>query len=176
MEELIEEIRKTSERILHDVIEAYIEILKIPAVNPSSGGCGEFKRAEKLQTILNEFGLGEIIRIDAADNRVEEGVRPNVISIIEGENRERTLWLIAHMDTVPEGDISLWETDPYVPVIREGKIYCRGSEDNGQAIASMILAAKTLDELGLKPKTNLGLAFVSDEEAGNKYGFRVSSR
>ena len=170
MERLIEEIKNASEKYLGDVIEAYIEILKIPAVNPSAGGRGEFRRAEKLQSILAKFGLKNIIRMDAADSRVEEGVRPNIISIIEGEDRKRTLWLIAHMDTVPEGDIKLWKTDPYDPVIKNGKIYARGAEDNGQAIASMILTIKILTELGLKPKTNLGLAFVSDEEAGNKYG------
>ncbi|MCS7132424.1 MAG: M20 family metallo-hydrolase [Nitrososphaeria archaeon] len=170
MEELIRRIRKASDRILQDVVEAYIEVLKIPAVNPSSGGCGEFKRAEKLQSVLREFGVKNITRVDVADNRVEEGVRPNIISIVEGEDEKRTLWLIAHMDTVPEGDLGLWETDPFVPVMRDGKIYARGAEDDGQAIASILLAVRTIAELGLRPRTNLGLAFVSDEEAGSKYG------
>ncbi|RLG04866.1 MAG: diaminopimelate aminotransferase, partial [Thaumarchaeota archaeon] len=170
MEGLVEEIRRASEENLEEVIKAYIEVLKIPAVNPSAGGRGELRRAEKLQRILAKFGLEDITRIDAADDRVEEGIRPNIVSIIEGEDRRRTLWLIAHMDTVPEGDLRLWKTDPYNPVIDDGKIYARGAEDNGQAIASMILAVKILTELGLRPKINLGLAFVSDEEAGSKYG------
>ena len=155
---------------MDEIVETFIEILRIPAISPSAGGRGELRRTERLQSILSEFGIERVRRVDVPDERAEGGVRPNIIAVLEGEDSSKTLWLIAHMDTVPEGDVRLWETDPFEPVIRDGRIYARGAEDNGQAIASMLLAARILRELGLRPRVDLGLVFVSDEEAGNKYG------
>jgi len=170
VKEILEHVRMISWELLDDVVEALIEILRIPAISPSAGGRGELKRAERLQSILSGFGIERVRRVDVPDERAEGGIRPNIIAILEGEDPSKTLWLVAHMDTVPEGDMRLWETDPFEPVIRDGRIYARGAEDNGQAIASMLLVARILMELGLRPRVNLGLVFVSDEEAGNKYG------
>lgn len=172
MKELLEKIEPVSKRYLDEVLRSFIEILEIPAVNPSAGGSGEAKRAEKIIDILSMYGLDKIERIDVPDNRVEEGVRPNILAIVEGEDRCRTLWLITHIDTVPEGDKKLWETDPFKPVIKNGRIYGRGAEDNGQAIASTLLTLRIIIELDLIPKYNLGLVFASDEEAGSKYGLQ----
>ena len=76
----------------------------------------------------------------------------------------------SHLDTVPEGARELWATDPYDPVVKDGKIFARGSEDNGQAVASTLFTLKVLKKLDVKPRTNVGLACVSDEETGSKYG------
>jgi succinyl-diaminopimelate desuccinylase len=172
MNEVLEKIRAASNQYLNDVLKSFIEILEIPAVNPLGGGLGEVKRAEKILNILAKYGLDKVEKIDVPDSRVEEGVRPNILALINGEDRSRTLWLVAHIDTVPEGDVKLWETDPFKPVIKNGRIYGRGAEDNGQAIASMLLTVKIIRELKLTPKKNLGLVFAADEEAGSTYGLK----
>jgi len=77
------------------------------------------------------------------------------------------------LDTVAAGDLNAWETDPFSPVVKDGRIYGRGVEDNGQAIACMVFTALALKQLGLKPKKDLGLLFVSDEEAGSTYGLKA---
>ncbi|MEM4497367.1 MAG: M20/M25/M40 family metallo-hydrolase, partial [Nitrososphaerota archaeon] len=128
MRGLIERISGAAERGLDEVIEAFIDVLRVPAVNPSAGGRGELRRAEKIQAALSELGIEHITRIDVPDDRAEGGVRPNIVALIEGESRDKVLWLIAHMDTVPEGDARLWETSPFEPVIRDGRIYARGAE------------------------------------------------
>lgn len=163
-------IDKKINELLDPTLQEFIQILSTKAVNPSMGGNGEYERALIIQRILEKYNFDEIKRYDARDDRVPEGIRPNIVALIKGNDRSHTLWLLAHMDTVPEGDRSLWTTDPFKPIIKDGKIFCRGAEDNGQAIASIILAAKTLLELGMKPSVNLGLVFVSDEEAGSTYG------
>jgi succinyl-diaminopimelate desuccinylase len=71
---------------------------------------------------------------------------------------------------VPEGSRDLWSTDPYDPIVKDGKIFGRGSEDNGQAVVSTLFTLKTLKALGSVPPVNVGFAFVSDEESGSKYG------
>ena len=152
-----------------DIVDFMIEMLRIKAVNPDGGGKGEYERALFIQKWLENLGC-KVTRHDVPDNRVQEGVRVNLTSIIEGEDSSRTLWLASHLDTVPEGARELWATDPYDPVVKDGKIFARGSEDNGQAVASTIFAFKVLKELDIKPRMSIALAFVSDEETGSKYG------
>jgi len=152
-----------------DMTQFMVQMLKIKAVNPDGGGKGEYERAIFMKKQLEQIGL-QVTRHDVPDPRVAEGVRVNLTSVLEGEDRGRTLWLAAHLDTVPEGSRELWATDPYVPVVKEGKIFGRGAEDNGQAVCSTLFAFKALKTSGVKPKMNLGVAYVSDEESGSKYG------
>ena len=49
-------------------------------------------------------------------------------------------------------------------------MFGRGSEDFGQAIGSALFTLKELKTLNIKPKMNLGVLLVSDEESGSKYG------
>jgi succinyl-diaminopimelate desuccinylase len=160
---------KSLEQSREDIVRFMVEMLKIKAVNPDGGGKGEYERAMFVQKWVEDLGC-KVTRYDIPDSRVPEGVRVNLTSIIEGQDTSRTLWLASHLDTVPEGSRELWTTDPYDPIVKEGKIFARGSEDNGQAIASTLFAFKALKESGTKPHMNIGIVSVSDEESGSKYG------
>lgn len=151
-----------------EMVKTLMEMIPIVAISPESGGKGEMERATYLESKIREIGPDTIERIDAVDER--GFVRPNIIARIYGENREKTLWIVAHMDTVPEGDRSLWEGDPFRPYIKDGKIYGRGSEDNGQSLVGALYAFKAVKISGIKPKNSVGLIFVSDEEMGSRYG------
>lgn len=164
---MMEKAFEKLESMREELIQFTIEMNRIKAVNPAGGGEGEEKRANWLEKKLKEI-CDEVQRYDAVD---ENGIRrPNLIGIIYGKDRSRTLWFIGHMDTVPEGDLSLWDHDPYDPILKDGKIYGRGTLDDGQAIVSSYFAAKAILAAGFKPKYNIGLAYVADEEAGSRYG------
>ena len=77
---------------------------------------------------------------------------------------------MTHIDIVPEGPRELWQTDPFQAEVKEGKIYGRGVEDNQQEMVASIFAVKSMIDLGIKPKYNVGLVLVADEETGSKYG------
>jgi len=152
-----------------EMIQFMVDMLRIKAVNPDDGGNGEYERAIFVQKWLENLGA-KVTRYDFPDNRVKQGVRVNLTTMIEGANQSRTLWFAAHLDTVPEGSRDFWNTDPYDPVVKDGKIFGRGSEDNGQAVVSTLFAFKALKTLKIKPTINVGFAYVSDEETGSKYG------
>ncbi len=147
--------------------EILSRLIEIKALSPDNGGEGEFDKAEYILSLL-EFA-DEIERFDAEDRRAKKGIRPNIVARINGKRR-RTLWIVCHMDVVPEGDLKLWESDPFKAKIVDDRIYGRGAEDNGQAIASTVLAGKFLSEH--KPDLSFGMIFVSDEETGSKYGIQ----
>lgn len=153
-----------------EMVQALMELIGIPAIAPENGGEGEYKKSEKLLQILTPIGFDKIEHVDAEDKRVPTGKRPNIIASIKGESTEK-LWIITHLDVVPSGEESLWTvTKPFKPTIKNGRIYGRGSEDNGQSMIASIFAVKALKRLGIKPKRTVALAFVADEEQGSKYG------
>ncbi len=148
-----------------------MEMIKIKAIGPENGGDGEVKRAAFLKNMAQEFNFDNIEMYPSPDNRVPGGKRPNLVATKEGTS-SRNLVIIAHMDTVPEGDISSWNTQPFNPIFKDGKIYGRGAEDNGQAIISSLYVGRAFDEADLVPKYNLKVMLVSDEETGSEYGVK----
>lgn len=71
----------------------------------------------------------------------------NVAGRIEMGDGDEIFGLFGHMDVVPAGPG--WNTDPYEPVIKDGKIYARGSsDDKGPSIAAYY-ALKMIKDLGL---------------------------
>ncbi|MEE9116102.1 MAG: M20 family metallo-hydrolase, partial [Thermoplasmata archaeon] len=153
-----------------EMVKSLIEICKIPAVHPESGGDGESKRAEFLKGMIEKLGL-PVRSVDAPDDRVSSGVRPNLLVEVEGEQKKR-IWIVSHSDIVPEGDLESWETDPFDPVVKDGKVFGRGTEDNGQAVVASLYALWAVKEENEKTGLSCGLAIVADEETGSEKGIR----
>jgi len=61
----------------------------------------------------------------------------------------------AHIDTVYSGDLTQWNTDPFTPVIKNKKIFGRGTADQKSGLASMIYAGKIIKELELNNKYSI---------------------
>jgi succinyl-diaminopimelate desuccinylase len=161
------------ERQKNEMEQALMKLIRIPAIAPETGGEGELKKTEKLMQILETVGFDKIERYEAEDERVPSKKRPNITAYCYGEDSAKKLWVITHLDVVPSGEESLWTiTKPFEPIIKEGRIYGRGSEDNGQSMVASIFAVKTLKSLGIKPKRTVALAFVADEEQGSTYGIQ----
>lgn len=156
------------EKLKGEMVKAMKMMIPIVAISPESGGKGEGERADFIESLLDGIGFDKIERVDAVDHLGYK--RPNIVALMYGESRDRTLWIAAHMDTVPEGDRNLWKTDPFQAYVEDDKIYGRGTEDNGQALIGAIFAIKAIKNSGIKPKHNIGFIAISDEEVGSKYG------
>lgn len=156
------------------VFELQSNLTALRGLGPDNGGTGEQDKADYLENWLRSFGIDDIEHIDAPDERVPSGRRPNLIVRMPGKS-EKTLWILGHMDVVPAGEESLWRTDPWTVTRDEDDpdlIYGRGVEDNQQAIVCGCMVAAALKEQGVTPDLSLGLIFVSDEETGNAYGIQ----
>lgn len=139
------------------------------ALGPENGGQGEEEKAAFITAQLQAAGVTDLRRLDAPDDRVACGHRPNLVARIPGRS-PRTLWLFAHTDVVPSGPAGEWLSDPW-QVRRDGDLlYGRGVEDNQQGLVSMLLLAEALHATGLTPELTLGLVFMADEETGNTFG------
>jgi succinyl-diaminopimelate desuccinylase len=155
-----------------NMVELQKLLSSIPAVAPESEGDGETAKAEALVGWLRKIGISDIELIEAPDDRVSSGKRPNIIATISGSDDKQRLWIMTHLDVVPPGEESLWETSPFQVVEKDGRLIGRGVEDNQQSMVASIYAAASILEAGLKPAVTVKLLFVADEEVGSEKGIK----
>lgn len=146
------------------------ELTAIPALGPQNGGQGEEAKARYLENKLKALHPGRSLKVTCPDARVPSKGRPNLLSIFEGRNRSRRVWILSHMDIVPPGDRKLWRSDPFQLKVKGGTLFGRGVEDNQHGIVSSYFAVKALQEEKIQPTSSIGLIFVSDEETGSQKG------
>jgi succinyl-diaminopimelate desuccinylase len=69
-----------------------------------------------------------------------------------------------HTDVVPTGPLDQWHSDPFVPTLRDGKLYGRGAADMKTSIAAFVVAAERFVEAHPGHAGSIALLITSDEE------------
>jgi len=157
-------------------VELETELCKYPAISPDSGGEGELDKCEFLAAWLKANGINKLERYDAPDPRAKGGVRPNLVATISGKDdpagNSPRFWVMSHIDVVPPGEVSFWDSDPWKATLSaDGKrIIGRGVEDNQQGLVSSVIAALAFVKHGIVPSRTVKLLFASDEENGSIFG------
>jgi acetylornithine deacetylase/succinyl-diaminopimelate desuccinylase family protein len=140
--------------MMDQVLRLLRDLVAIDSVNPSlvPGAAGEGAIADALAAHLRRIGLDVELQ-DAAPGR------PNVIGVLEGRRKGRSLMFCGHIDTVGVEGMEA----PFDPVERDGRLYGRGSQDMKGGVAAMIDAARVIAGEGLD-SGRLIVAAVVDEE------------
>jgi acetylornithine deacetylase/succinyl-diaminopimelate desuccinylase-like protein len=103
---------------------------------------------------------------------VEAGApgRGNLFTRLKGANPDRgALLLHGHLDVVP-AEASDWSVHPFSGAVEDGYVWGRGAVDMKDMCGMLIAIARHFKRSGIVPPRDLVFAFVSDEEAGGKYG------
>ncbi len=170
------DVKKLQEKIAakrEQMIADMIEMSSIPATNPRMGGPGEYERMQWIMRWFDQRNIPYEV-YEVPDDAVKEGVRLNVIVTIPGTKlQDRSLWFISHVDTVGTGDLELWDTDPLKPVVKDGRIYGLGCEDNSQSVITTMYACELLFSEGIRIDRNLRFYYAADEETGSEYGMKA---
>lgn len=164
-------VSKRIESYEQEIVRFQSELTAVPALGPEYDGIGEAEKVKVVEKWAESLKPDETIRIDAPDDRVPSGSRPNLIAIFKGEGKGR-VWVLSHMDIVPPGESTLWNTDPYTLHQVGDRIIGRGVEDNQHGMVASYFALKALVDEDVTPKYDVGLIFVADEETGSKLGLR----
>ena len=155
----------------NNIINLTERLISIPTVNPPG------ENYERIVAVLERecksSGLKVTRRAVPKNYLAKKGItkgsqRINLIADWQTRSK-KTLHMAGHYDVVPAG--GKWRTDPFKPVLKQGRIYGRGAEDMKGNIASMIFAVKALKACGVKPGVNIQLSFSPDEEIGGETGF-----
>ncbi len=136
------------------VISLLRDLVAIDSVNPVlvPGAAGEAAVAEAIAAHLRRSHL------DVHVQEVAPG-RPNVIGVLEGAERGRTLMFCGHTDTVGVAGMEA----PFDPQERGGRLYGRGAQDMKGGIAAMIDAVRMAQTRGFR-RGRIVIAAVVDEE------------
>ncbi len=170
---MLDKVLDTIKGLRGTVVDLQAQLVSIPALGPENAdpGCpAEIPKADFVRQWLQDLGNCTIQDVNAPDDRVDAGYRPNIAAIIPGKDQSRTFWIISHLDVVPSGDLSLWESDPFRLRVEDDQIFGRGVEDNHQGIVTSLLLAKALADNNVTPPVNYGILAVSDEETGSGHG------
>jgi succinyl-diaminopimelate desuccinylase len=168
--EKFERIIKRIDSYEDEMVALQIALTAIPALAPENGGEGEEQKARFLARYLKKAGFKDVREYNAPDDRVPSGIRPNIVATLPGNNADRTVWILTHTDVVPPGELEFWDRDPYECYVNDGKVYGRGTEDNQQDLVASLFATKAFIDEGIIPESNIGLAFVADEETASRKG------
>ena len=140
---------------MKELTQLLSDLVAIDSVNPDlvPGGAGEAQIANFIADWGRRNGLETHTQIAAKD-------RPNVILIARGGGG-KSLMLNAHMDTVGVSGMDA----PHTPLIRDGRLFGRGSYDMKSGLAACMLALKAAKDLALAG--DVMLSAVADEEYGS---------
>jgi acetylornithine deacetylase/succinyl-diaminopimelate desuccinylase-like protein len=125
---------------------------------------GERECAQWVAKLLEEVGY--------QTEYVEAGApgRGNVFARLKGKDPNRgALMIHGHLDVVPAVAAD-WSVHPFSGAIEDGYVWGRGAVDMKDMVGMTIAIARHFKRSGIVPPRDLVFAFVSDEEAGGKYG------
>ena len=142
----------------HELVELTRELVRTPSPNPPGD---ERQIAELVRQAMDVLGYTDVRTIARSQER------PNVVGHV-GSGRP-TLLLNGHLDTKPAGDEAAWETSPWDPVVRDGRLYGLGSTDMKGAVAAMIYAGGALAAAG-DVRGTVRVVLTADEENGSRFG------
>ncbi|WP_445115168.1 succinyl-diaminopimelate desuccinylase [Acinetobacter sp. WZC-1] len=132
-----------------DTLQLSLQLLRQPSVTPLDHTCQQIM-ADRLKAI--GFNI-ESMRFEDVDNLwARRGTQAPVFCFA------------GHTDVVPTGHADAWESDPFQPEIRDGKLYARGSADMKTALAAMVVASERFVKKHPDHKGSIAFLITSDEE------------
>lgn len=132
-----------------DTLRLTRELIGRPSVTPQDEGC---------QQLLAQ-------RLTAAGFSCETLVYGEVTNLWARRGTASPLLVFAgHTDVVPTGPLERWDSDPFSPVEREGKLYGRGAADMKTSIAAFVVAVEEFVSSRPGHEGSIGLLITSDEE------------
>jgi len=147
-----------------DAVRHLRDYVAIPSVNPMGrtdiepGWVGEARYAE--------FVYQQLRRLKIDSTVVGTGERRSVVGEVRASRSAETLMVASHLDTVPVDNMAI---DPFDPVIRDGRLYGRGSCDTKAGMAALMAALERVLARGTLAR-NLIVVGEADEESSGSLG------
>jgi len=134
-----------------NIIDLFLKLLSAKSITPDDGGLLEY-----IRDYLSDF--------DAI--WVNKGGVKNLF-LTKKFSDGKHFCFAGHVDVVPAGDG--WDTNPFVPMIKDGYIYARGTQDMKSGVASFVQACRDIENFNGR----LSILLTSDEEGDGTYGTKI---
>lgn len=161
----ISDVRALVSREFAQSINELKDLVRIPSVSWSSFDPEQVARsAQAVSELIAGTNLFEdvfILRSKKSDS--DDLGQPAVVARRNPAPGMPTVLLYAHHDVQPPGDLTVWESTPFEPVERAGRLYGRGAADDKAGIMAHVTALRILPEL--VENVDLGIVvFIEGEE------------
>ncbi len=140
------------------------DLIRFDTTNP---GSGERPAAEYVAGLLAEIGVEPVV-FESARHRT------NVVARIPGDSPEALL-IHGHLDVVP-AEPADWRIHPFSGEITGGCVWGRGAVDMKGTLSMTLALVRDWARRGVRPRRDVVLAFLADEEASGEYGSRHAVR
>jgi len=142
---------------MSQTLELTQNLLARRSLTPADEGC---------QQVMSE-------RLSAVGFEVEHLPFGNVANLWARRGRSAPVFCFAgHTDVVPTGPLEEWHSDPFVPTIREGRLYGRGAADMKSGLAAMVTATEAFVAAHPRHRGSIAFLITSDEEGPSVDGTR----
>ena len=137
------------------------DFIRFPTVSAQPKHAGDMRRcAGWLANHLRGIGLERV-------HILQTGHHPLIYAASRGVPRRPTVLIYGHYDVQPPDPLELWQTPPFEPVVRDGRIFARGASDNkGQIFSHLVGVEKSLQSNGDLP-VNVIFLVEGEEETGS---------
>ncbi len=164
----VEAVRREVEKARDELVDFTAELVRVPSVNPPGDLYREAAETLGRRLVRCDFDVDYVV----ADGRPEHSAahpRVNVVGSLRGGGDPRPLvHLNGHLDVVPAGNG--WTVDPFAGIIRDGRIYGRGTADMKAGIAAALYAVECIRRAGVELRGSVELSGTVDEESGGYAG------
>ncbi len=134
---------------MSDVLELTRDLIRRRSVTPDDAGClpliGE--RLAHASFVVEHLRYGDVDNLWATHG-----------------TGDPTLIFLGHTDVVPSGPEAAWQSPPFEPVVRDGRLYGRGAADMKGSVAAMVVALEQFVATHPDHRGRVGLLLTSDEE------------
>ena len=149
-----------------DLVELARELVRVPTVNPPGDAYAPCAEVIGRRLAARGFKV-EYLRAVGTPGDSDRHPRVNVMARIEGRGPGACVHFNGHIDVVEAG--RGWTVDPFAGVVRDGRLFGRGTSDMKGGIAAAIIAAEAILEDGLPWCGAIEISGTADEETGG-YG------
>ena len=146
-------------------LDKYQELLRIRTISTQPKHADDVARAARwLRQMMLRIGMdrAEVILMP-------EGRCPLVLGEWEGAGEDApTILIYCHYDVQPAEVADGWDTEPFEPVIKDGRLYCRGAVDSKLHVMSNLKAVEAWLASENRPRVNIKVVLEGEEESGSE--------
>ena len=152
---LIEAVRQVLPQVRADLES----LVRIPSVSADPGAAAELEHsARAVADLARGVGFTDVSILSAA------GGAPAVVARIPAPPGQPTVLLYAHHDVQPTGPVGAWQSPPFEPTERDGRLYGRGAADDKAGVAAHLAVVRAFQG---KPPIGVTLFIEGEEEIGS---------
>ena len=162
---MLDQVLTTIDSRQHQSLSALKEFLSIPSVSTKPEHRPDMQRCAQWLADQLKFAAMDVAVMPTS---TDGSGHPVVVAKNKHQAGRPTVLMYGHYDVQPPEPLELWETPPFEPTVRDGKLYARGSaDDKGQVWAHV--EALTAWQAHGGPPVNVTLLIEGEEEIGSDH-------